>query len=228
MGMTCHEFDQRWNDLLDLRAAIGPENDEALSAHAASCTSCRDRAAGYETLRRALGQWSGGDALPSSPTLTRRILDARAAETATIHAPARFAAFTWAAAAALLLAAGLGVYHRFGPSSPPDVPTLAQPSLTLSGSLASATTATLDLARETSAPAARIGRLVLASAGTSETDASAGLTSSQPAAASSFTVFGSVGNGLRPLSGSARNAFGFLLGPAGSTTGPASTPRPDA
>lgn len=226
MGMTCHEFNERWNDRLDLRASAGPETDEALSAHAASCPSCRDRAAGYETLRRAFGSW--GATPPSSLALTDRILDARAAEIAAPRATIRLAAFGWAAAAALLLAAGLGLYRLAGPPATPNAPTLAQPTPTLSGSLASATAATLDLARETSAPAARIGRLVLASAGTLETDAADAATSSDPAASSSFTVFGSVGSGLRPLSGSARSAFGFLLGPAASAPGHAPTTHPDA
>lgn len=227
MGMTCHEFDQRWNYLLDLRAASSPDLEAALSAHAASCASCRDRAAGYESLRRAFGSW--GATPPSSPALTDRILVARAVESVPTRNWAYTAAFGWAAAAAVLLAAGLGMLLRnAGPPSPDVGPTLAQPSPTLSESLATARAATLDLARETSAPAARLGRLVIASTGTPAADAGMDPFSTEPAGASSFAVFGSVGSGLRPLSGSARHAFGFLLGPAASTPGPASTTHPDA
>jgi hypothetical protein len=78
--------------------------------------------------------------------------------------------------------------------------------------VADATAATWDLARETSAPAARIGREVVSSSAFAETG-----TLALPVPALPFVlpaVGDEVQRGVNPLSGSARHAFGFLLGPA--------------
>jgi hypothetical protein len=87
---------------------------------------------------------------------------------------------------------------------------VAPPPRPLLESVADATSATLALARETSAPAARIGREVLSSANLSSTDWTVSLPSNEAG-----NVLQSVGSqveaGVRPLSGTARSAFGFLL-----------------
>ena len=78
-------------------------------------------------------------------------------------------------------------------------------------SLAEATSATLSLARETSAPAARVGKQVLASATLPKADWPVEM----PTRAEPAEVLQSVGSrveeGVRPLSGAARSAFSFLL-----------------
>ena len=76
--------------------------------------------------------------------------------------------------------------------------------------LADATSATIDLARETSAP---VGRVVLAS--TRITASEPSLPLRVPSVVPTADVLRSVGNrvgaGVKPLSGSARGAFGFLI-----------------
>lgn len=234
MAMPCHEFDERWNVLLDGRGTPSPEIEADLTAHAASCPSCRDRAAGYETLRHQLGAWGAGESAPASPALTDRILDAWGLETTATDRRIPFRCLSmrgWSVAAAVLLAAGIGLLLRSGPTGETGVPPLGAPSphnaaRPLSESLATATAATLDLARETSGPAARLGRLMLASASNTE---AAPEPAPPESAASSSAMLESVEAGLRPISGSARNAFGFLLGPAASAAPrPSSLSQPDA
>jgi hypothetical protein len=87
----------------------------------------------------------------------------------------------------------------------------------LSEALGRATSATLDLASVTSAPAGRVGRLVLASSGlTGESLATAAPRPRAIEAASDMlrTVGDGVQDGFRPLTGTARQAFGFLIGPS--------------
>ena len=99
--------------------------------------------------------------------------------------------------------------------------------------LADATAATWDLARSASEPAARISRQVLDAATEPEHDPGPAaalpapiaatvsvpsLDSLAPDSAAAATMLQQVGDrlatGVRPLSDTARHAFGFLLGPA--------------
>jgi hypothetical protein len=244
MATPCRDFDRRWNRLLDRRdpPPAGPDlhadGDADLAAHAAHCPRCRARAAGYDALRLALDERARAAPEPAAPALTARILDAwraeaAAAEAAAIASRTRPILRAAALAAALALAIGLGLLSR-GPRRPdpaPAVTAAARPTAVrpLAESLADATAATLDLARETSAPAARLGRLVLASAAPAgEPDPAAEALALPISMAPSAEVLESVGDGLRPLSGSARRAFGFLLGPATAPTRPAAMPSPGA
>jgi hypothetical protein len=110
-------------------------------------------------------------------------------------------------------------------------------SRVLSAALADATAATWDLARTTSEPASRLGRRMLESAaqlerpvraGTSDTDLTlslysgldslAALLAGVPEPSQGSALIQQMGNGLsasfRPLSSSARQAFGFLRIPS--------------
>jgi len=119
----------------------------------------------------------------------------------------------WLSAAALLFAAVIGRWVMMPPAGHAPEPTAQNESLTLAGALADAASSTLELARETSAPAGRVGRAVFASASASLPDAEtpAPDVSVVPNSRVLRSVGGRVGAGVRPLSGSARNAFGFLL-----------------
>ena len=109
----------------------------------------------------------------------------------------------------------------------------------LNTALTDATNATWDLARSTSGPAARIGRQVFDAATNAEGAASQpgfavkpvpdsitglSLDSLAPDSAAAAATLQQVGDhlasGVRPLSSTARQAFGFLLGPA--------RPKPEA
>jgi len=125
-----------------------------------------------------------------------------------------------ATAAALLLAVGLGprVWRTGRGPAPTLTETTPRPPVRaidpddLGAALVDATSATLFLAREASAPAARVGREVLAEADFSGSTPAVGL----PEGVVPTAVFRGVGErvnaGVRPLSGTARSAFGFLLG----------------
>ncbi len=96
----------------------------------------------------------------------------------------------------------------------------------LNEALASASEATWDLARSASEPAARLSRQFLDAAGDLDNPRQSGnsaavsvpsLDSFTPDSASAVETIQQVGDrlasGVRPLSSSARQAFGFLLGP---------------
>jgi hypothetical protein len=102
----------------------------------------------------------------------------------------------------------------------------------LNEALASATEATWDLARSASEPAARLSRQFLDAATEPDTERAPGntaavsvpsLDSFAPDSAAAAETIQQVGDrlasGVRPLSSTARHAFGFLLGPA--------PPKPD-
>jgi hypothetical protein len=189
--MTCDDFERGWNELLDAGgpAISGIENpgpstampasqsdlELTLRDHAANCPACRQVAARYQLLRRALDVWSAHPAAPVQ--LVDRIL-------AAYHGPAstrwgvsmRGARPIWriglplatAAAAALAL-----VFVRPAIDGPrPNRHMVVPPSVAgntpgggvspaLNTALADATAATWDLARSASEPAARISRQVL-------------------------------------------------------------------
>jgi hypothetical protein len=212
--MLCSDFERLWNEQLDARGDASAEMEHALETHAAGCESCRTIASRYQTLRTVLLSLGA----PPSPSVdfVERFLEGREAARVASPRTLRFwaAGLPIAAAASLLLAVGLA--RRPGPSETPAVTETrvvrAIDPQSLSAALAEAQSATLELARETSAPAARIGREILGSASLP----SATLTLPERVTPS-VDVFQGVGDrvqaGVRPLSGSARRAFGFLLGP---------------
>ena len=107
----------------------------------------------------------------------------------------------------------------------------------LNEALASATAATWDLARSASEPAARLSRQFLDAATEAETEQSPSASASvsvpslnafAPDSAAAVTTIQQVGDrlasGVRPLSSTARHAFGFLLGPAPPKPDPRANP----
>lgn len=294
--MTCKDFQQKWNELLDAESgvvssrdamSVSPEGasviEEAeaiLLAHAADCPACRPIAARYQTLRHAIRAWRRPPAPPLD--LVHRILSAPDDVTPrTRGAVARPAQRFWhdhraplglvsGLAAAWLVSAGLLWWlvprvnraHRQGQEAAPpivvhDLHSISDPSRppgappALDRALADATSATWDLARSASEPAARISREVLdvtvqaagvtaagsvdgSAAPRAESDEelvslSVALRSLDPLGADSEDgsgVLRLVGDqlsaGVRPLSSTARHAFGFLLG----SPPPRDEPRP--
>jgi hypothetical protein len=229
MNADCRRFDLLWNAALDARgAADAGDLERALEAHEAACPRCRAAAEGYRRLRRAIGALP--PLQPPPADLVDRVLAAHEAGPGRARWDRVARPLRWAAAAAVLLAAaGIGARVWRGPAGAP--PTVVRgpvaPAVAprpLADALADATAATLDLARTTSAPAARVGRQVLASA-VQETEPPS-LSGPWPESADPG-VLKSVADGLQqgvgPLSGSARRAFGFLLGPASART-PAAPP----
>jgi hypothetical protein len=271
-SMTCREFQRKWDELLDAEArGRAVADDEArLAKHATACPACRPIAARYQTLRHAIRAWHRPPVPPAD--LVQRILSAPADQTSGAW---RTAARGWwrkrrlevavvtGLAASMMLLTLITEYLRRDRRGRPDVAVrVADGDRTviagsdasqagprdLNRALAEATTATLDLARSASEPAARISRGVLGTATRAESsagDSSPVPTSTPPAAASeglaslsvpmpsldplapdgssASAVLQQVGDqvsaGVRPLSTTARHAFGFLLGSPGPRAG---------
>lgn len=236
--MKCRDFERLINEQLDAREAASPEVERALEGHGEVCPSCRATALRYQMLRQAIAALR-----PPSPPADfaerfpnprkQSALDAESEVVATAPAFPRLVKF-WpsllyvAAAASLLLAVWSGV-HSSRPARPalPRVGS-ASAKLTpdpLADALAQATAATWDLARTTSAPAALVGLEILdADDPTETTESRVPPVEDDPASEVLQGVGARVDEEVRPLSGTARHAFDFLLGPA--PTRPEASPHP--
>jgi anti-sigma factor RsiW len=218
--MNCRDTERLWNELLDARGLPRPAIEAAIAAHAASCPACARLGARYRTLDLAITAQASSPVAAASPDFLERLRLARIDEPEVpavlplhrLRLPGRPA---WLATAAAIVIVGLigGRTGWFaGREAIRPEPTFPRRSIT--SALVDVTSATLELARETSAPAGRVGRLVLASAE---------LTTAEPpppfevpiVPTSAVLQLQSVGDrveaGVVPLSDSARQAFGFLL-----------------
>ena len=216
--MICREFLDAWNEHFDSpRSGSDPECVRAMKHHAAECPECAALAVGFAVMEQGLPALTP----PRVPAdLVDRILLAHdeASRPRMLRNPVRIAAVIAGLAAAASLAIVLWKYPAPRPGGKgPEIARAAPglPPRPLSIALAEATSATLDLALATSAPAARTGQRVFLS-----TQSEAGEASWPTAvpSGSASDVLHSVGqgveSGVRPLSGTARRAFGFLIGPA--------------
>jgi hypothetical protein len=221
--MLCNKFEAQCQAWLDARDTAALDAERPLELHAETCDDCRPIFLKYKRLRRAIEAGSVPAAVPEG--LADRVLH----QFESTPTPAWGAwrsgvsvAWKWAVAAAVLLGLGIGVRTVMGPrevgrrpiqvvKQAPVEPPTARP---LSMALADATAATLDLARETSAPAARIGKDVIANASFPQSGDLALPVNVTPAVDVLQSVGDGVNRGVRPLSGTARRAFGFLIGPA--------------
>jgi hypothetical protein len=253
--MNCHDFRRKWDELLDAETPAGPtlgDWEDALREHAAGCNACRQLAARYHVLLHALRAWVR--APRPSADLSDRILAAASTGSGSAWAvggaPSRqrmpWRLLASAVAAAVAVALVLPVINRRIQIQRPDRPrawqnaevhSVASPETgrndhaDLQRALAEATSATWDLARSASEPAARISRDMLDAtlqpeevrSGPQLGPAEVGLAAPisivippAPGAATASAVLQRVGDhlaaGVRPLSSTARHAFGFLLG----------------
>lgn len=207
----CREFESAWDAVLDTRPTDAP--GPALGDHAAACPSCRAVHARNLLLVQALR--SLGPPPAGRDGFAERVLAALALEPVAAVLSIRARVVRFAAAAAIIAAlvvGGRAWTSRPTIEAPVAVTPPAEPA-DLTEALATATSATFDLAREASAPAARVGRQVLDSAEFPETGSALGFSETMlPAATVWRTVGDRVNAGVQPLGGSARHAFGFLLG----------------
>lgn len=216
--MKCRDFDRTWNDRLDARAEPSEAEGLAMEAHAAACPACRALALRYRTLRQALVAWGPPPAVPAG--FVDRFLEHGSfteARSASRVLTMRAWSIPIGVAASSLLAVLVANLSDLGggarPGAPPTqgVATVAPRPLT--DALAEATSASWDLARHASAPAARIGRHVFDSATVRLPPATFSTpVRVRPVSGVLERVEDRVNAGVRPLSGSARRAFGFLLG----------------
>jgi hypothetical protein len=236
--------------------------EHALIEHAASCAPCRQVDARYQALRRAIRLW-GPPPAPSAGLAERILehLDTPAREARPVYGGVRRER-NWAiiglmtgVAAAIIIGLALPFLNQTIDRTRRDAattalhPTPIRPHLNsgdeaapvdidaraLNVALAEATSATWDLARSASEPAARLSRQVLDVAtgpdqNAPQPDSVAGsvtvvsavsvpsLDTLAPDTTAARAVLQQVGDrltsGVRPLSATARHAFGFLLGTA--------------
>lgn len=214
--MNCESLENLWHAWLDDPSGPSPALDPEAEAHRAVCASCRKRSAGFLALSTALSHLPSVPE-PSSGFADRVLLNCQAER----QTQERWRTWrrwgTLAAAAVLVISTGVGLWagQSPDPERPPHV--AAQPlthqTVRLSDALAEATSATIELALESSAPAARLGLDVL--------DSTAGVHAPSADLAdpieASEAIQGAgrrLTSGVPPLSRQARRAFGFLLGPA--------------
>ena len=223
--MNCRRCEAIWNELLDRPAEGRSTLEQAVEAHASTCERCRGISARYQVLRQA-GSVLRPPPSPSPGSMER--LHALTVPPTLAREPKRLGPWyrvAMASAAALFAVAWLGrpgpAPEGLAPRSVPPPSSAVDASRPLGKALAEATEATLDLAREASAPASRIGRDVLDPAAS---EAVAGPTAAVDSSAPGVlqSVGERVGAGVGPISGSARHAFSFLLGPPPE---PAPAPR---
>lgn len=227
--MNCLEFEEFWNELLDARRDPDDRVESSLEAHASTCERCRAVSARYQLLRQAIPALR--PPVASAASLERLYALTVPSSPPTISiATSRFKAILrkpLAAAAAVALAwLGGSLWISTGPDERPEpalMTSIGPPQRPLGLALADETEAILDLARDASAPASRIGRemLDLGKLSTSglemptepfnEPKATDEADADPPGLLKA--VGDRVGAGVKPLSGSARHAFSFLLGP---------------
>lgn len=223
--MTCRDFELLWQERLDRPGWRALEIVRAQDEHATVCPACHAQGLRYQILLGTLAARVDANRAPS-PGFADRVLAEFAAEPSRRWVPAFRPAVLarLAVAASVLLGLIWLIQHRFGPRTP-DAPAsgvelaaVEMPERPLTEALADVTSATLVLARQTSEPAARLGFSALnASQETEEDHADA---PHEPTSALLHRLGESVGEGIRPLGGSARRAFGFLLGPASAPETP--------
>ena len=154
-SMTCDDADRLWHEILDGRGQPLPGLEALIAEHGKSCTRCRETSAHYQVLSSALLALKSPPA--PSPNLEKRFL--AACETShPKHLPARFRRSRWVipAMAASILAVAWVSSRPIRPEAKP-----VRPQVQIHLALSDVTSATLDLARGVSAPAARIGLDVL-------------------------------------------------------------------
>jgi hypothetical protein len=216
--MNCREFEDAWNDRLDHCDRPLTVPDPSLAAHESVCEDCRTRARGYRALLLALGE----SAVPVEAPFG--FVDRVLAASATAASPRVTILGTlgrWgiplSTAAAILVAVLVGLQGTADrqpiPGARLEVATVDADDL--AAALAEVGSASLTLAREASAPAARVGTEVIEASGLIDGVAPVGLTV-PGVSGSGATLWEGVGERVsasaRPLAGTARSAFGFLVG----------------
>lgn len=226
--MNCGDFERSLNDGMDARDASPPGLTEVTEAHAAVCPPCRKLAARYLALNRAVRRAVPPPDLP--PGFADRVLAASAREGRPVagRVAPRLALL---AAAAGVAAVALGLLWRQAEPGPAEANPAAVARVhaidpdDLADALADARSATWTLAREASAPAARVGRQILDASESPRPSPAFVLPAGVGPAVEVWRGVGErVHAGVRPLEGSARHAFGFLLGDSPEEDRPA--PRP--
>ena len=212
--MNCRDTERLWNEWLDARDGARPDLEALIAAHNESCSACSAVSARFRTLQDALQSMTPPH---PSPEFVERLrgLPHDSPSVLPFRRNPTVARIGWlSAAAALVIASVIGWQAGLfrGAAAKFHPPVVDVTSRSLSDAFADVTSATLDLAIETSGPAGRVGRVVLDSSTFPDAEPTLSLSVSVvPTSKILQSVSGRVGAGVRPLSGSARQAFGFLF-----------------
>lgn len=224
---SCVQIERAWQTCLDARPPrrLTWVEEPPWSDHVAQCPRCQATTRRFKTLQTALAQhpWDAGPV----PDMTDSVVDAWQASP---HGPVgyqgprvlRYIPVGLLTAAAALWLTIVGPWARHAPIVPHqdvEAPRAAAIPRPLADSLSDVTTATLRLAFDTSKPAARVGQHLLASAAGVRTPEPPGHVPSPERLV--WDLGDRVVSGVKPISESARKAFGRLLpGTLAQTNGP--------
>lgn len=239
---ACREFEARLQELLDRRSSLPVAIHPSAERHRAECASCRVKYQQYLLLDRALRSRNEPARPFDSVDLTDRVLARAAAdEVQSLNRRAIFRTAIGAAAAAALIAvvstiqlqsqphtlnnreSGTAIVHD-NTQKPASIAFTPIPLAPIGdGSISEATSATFDLARLASAPAARIGGELLRM-NSDDGNSRKGSFERVSFVRSASKVWRKLGDGVQagvePLSNPARRAFGFLIDPNTSPNPP--------
>jgi predicted anti-sigma-YlaC factor YlaD len=213
--MDCHTFESLCQSRFDNWLPLGSLGDLADSAaHVSVCESCRETYSRFALLEASVGAWKQRPSSLLDPDLTERIVQSALDDRPTLTFTARHRRALLATAALLAVSLGLGIGISWTAKRPetPEIASQVGPP-PLPEALAEATTATLDLARKTSAPAGRAGSRMIARAKLPSAPQLSLNVPIRPASEMISVLGEDLNRGVKPLSGTARNAFGFLLAP---------------
>ncbi len=245
--MTCGEFEEALNHLVDAGlwprsggplpglVTTDPARHEALEQHRRRCTLCQRKVRNFERLGRALE----AVALPGPSSALADRITARAHTTRSHRVPVQVWAWragVTAVAACLVVMLGLAVLSR-APVPGHDPPVVARTNRpgVFGGALADAAVVTLELAREASEPAARLGAPLVARTASAvvpkpSMEVLPSLSLLAPDTGALAGVLNRVGgrlfDGVRPLSRSARRTFELFAEPMPGS--PPTSARPDS
>jgi hypothetical protein len=214
--MTCRDHALLWNACLDEPSCLTPDRRRELDAHEASCPSCQRIGAAFRILTDHLPA-------PTPPTgLSDRVIAAW--EGRGLGEGVAPTLLGWRTAYALAACAAAAIPVAFflrgwtGRDPAPARPIARiSPARPWNVALADTASATLDLARETSAPVARIGKDALVASRWNRGDVPADVAAPRSAETLVDEVSRRVNAGIRPLGGTAKRAFSFLSAPSPPT-----------
>ena len=230
--MNCQDFVTTWNDWLDQITAENPAPDrstqpfQALVDHAEGCVPCRELHERHLQFARSLNAWlHEQQASAVTPEFSTRLVQVLLHEqrTPSRRPVAQRGWLRFAAAATVLVAIGGGLarwspwrlmFDRAGGPAPSHLAAAPTEAQRLERAVSKATQATLELALLSTEPAARVSRSVFQSSA-QITDTPLHLTGTltvptDPVLSSLEDVGGQISQTVQPISGSARQAFGFL------------------